>query len=171
MTVLSRASGSARDRSSRVRSQSTSLKACVEDRRTVRQSRSGGVAWKLTSFGTRRARMHSPKACRRARSEGSQLGQASTWAGWHASCLVSGLAVVPGSRLLERGSWIRGLPSKALLRDPRAPQRLRRSAVGQVPIPESSADFARLRVLRPDAESINRGIEDSLFINRASAKG
>jgi hypothetical protein len=24
---------------------------------------------------------------------------------------------------------------------------------------------------RPDAESINRGIEDSLFINRASAKG
>jgi hypothetical protein len=39
------------------------------------------------------------------------------------------------------------------------------------PIPESSPDFARLRVLRPDAESINRGIEDSLFINRASAKG
>ena len=39
------------------------------------------------------------------------------------------------------------------------------------PIPESSPDFARLRVLRPDAESIKRGIEDSLFINRASAKG
>jgi len=39
------------------------------------------------------------------------------------------------------------------------------------PIPESSAAFARLHVLRPDAESINRGIEDSLFINRASAKG
>lgn len=38
-------------------------------------------------------------------------------------------------------------------------------------IPESSPDFARLHVLRPDAESINRGIEDSLFINRASAKG
>ena len=39
------------------------------------------------------------------------------------------------------------------------------------PIPESSPDFQRLRVLRPDAESINRGIEDTLFINRASAKG
>jgi hypothetical protein len=26
-------------------------------------------------------------------------------------------------------------------------------------------------VLRPDAESINRGIEDSLFLNRASGKG
>lgn len=38
-------------------------------------------------------------------------------------------------------------------------------------IPESSPDFQRLHVLRPDAESINRGIEDSLFINRASAKG
>jgi hypothetical protein len=35
------------------------------------------------------------------------------------------------------------------------------------PIPESSPDFARLRVLRPDAESINRGIEDSLFRCRA----
>jgi hypothetical protein len=31
--------------------------------------------------------------------------------------------------------------------------------------------FARLQVLRPDAESINRGIEDSLFIDRASGKG
>ncbi len=39
------------------------------------------------------------------------------------------------------------------------------------PSPEGSGDFARLHVLRPDAESINRGIEDSLFINRASAKG
>jgi len=39
------------------------------------------------------------------------------------------------------------------------------------PIPEGSEDFARLHVLRPDAESINRGVEDSLFINRASAKG
>jgi hypothetical protein len=38
-------------------------------------------------------------------------------------------------------------------------------------IPESSPDVQRLHVLRPDAESINRGIEDSLFINRASAKG
>jgi hypothetical protein len=38
-------------------------------------------------------------------------------------------------------------------------------------IPESSPDFQRLHVLRPDAESINRGIEDSLFINRASARG
>jgi hypothetical protein len=38
-------------------------------------------------------------------------------------------------------------------------------------IPESSPDFQRLHVLRPDAESINRGIEDSLLINRASAKG
>ncbi|MET0800107.1 MAG: hypothetical protein ABWZ53_02930 [Actinomycetota bacterium] len=26
-------------------------------------------------------------------------------------------------------------------------------------------------MLRPDAESINRGIEDSLFISRASGKG
>lgn len=39
------------------------------------------------------------------------------------------------------------------------------------PIPEASPDVARIRVLRPDAESINRGVEDSLFINRASAKG
>jgi hypothetical protein len=39
------------------------------------------------------------------------------------------------------------------------------------PIPEGCEDFARLQVLRPDAESINRGIEDSLFINRASGKG
>lgn len=39
------------------------------------------------------------------------------------------------------------------------------------PIPEGSDDFKRLHVLRADAESINRGIEDSLFINRASAKG
>jgi hypothetical protein len=39
------------------------------------------------------------------------------------------------------------------------------------PIPEGSEDFARLNVLRPDAESINRGVEDCLFINRASAKG
>jgi hypothetical protein len=39
------------------------------------------------------------------------------------------------------------------------------------PIPEGSDDFTRLHALRADAESINRGIEDSLFINRASAKG
>jgi hypothetical protein len=39
------------------------------------------------------------------------------------------------------------------------------------PIPEGSEDFDRLRVLRPDAESINRGVEDVLYINRASAKG
>jgi len=39
------------------------------------------------------------------------------------------------------------------------------------PIPEGSKDFARLHVLRRDAESINRGVEDSLFINRATAKG
>ncbi len=39
------------------------------------------------------------------------------------------------------------------------------------PIPEGSEDFERLHVLRPDAESINRGIEDTLYINRASAKG
>jgi hypothetical protein len=38
-------------------------------------------------------------------------------------------------------------------------------------MPEDSEDFTRLNVLRPDAESIHRGIEDSLFINRASAKG
>jgi hypothetical protein len=39
------------------------------------------------------------------------------------------------------------------------------------PIPEDSEDFARRHVLPPDAESVHRGIEDSLFINRASAKG
>lgn len=39
------------------------------------------------------------------------------------------------------------------------------------PIPEGSEDFARLHVLRRDAESINRGVRDSLFINHASAKG
>lgn len=39
------------------------------------------------------------------------------------------------------------------------------------PIPEGSKDFKRLHRLRPDAESINRGIEDALFIGRASAKG
>lgn len=38
-------------------------------------------------------------------------------------------------------------------------------------IPEGSWDFARLHVLQSDAESINRGIEDSLFINRASGRG
>jgi hypothetical protein len=38
-------------------------------------------------------------------------------------------------------------------------------------IPEGSADFLRLRPLRPDAESINRGVEDTLHDNRASAKG
>jgi hypothetical protein len=38
------------------------------------------------------------------------------------------------------------------------------------PIPQGSEVFDRLHVLRPDAESINRGIEDSLLINRASAK-
>ena len=38
-------------------------------------------------------------------------------------------------------------------------------------IPEGCDDFERLHVLRSDAESINRGNEDSLFINRASAKG
>ncbi|MBA3552966.1 MAG: hypothetical protein H0W27_08885 [Actinobacteria bacterium] len=46
---------------------------------------------------------------------------------------------------------------------------LRRAWIRQ--IPEGSEDFARLHVLRPDAESINRGVEDSLFIKRASAKG
>ncbi|MBI4261263.1 MAG: hypothetical protein HY658_11930 [Actinobacteria bacterium] len=39
------------------------------------------------------------------------------------------------------------------------------------PVPEGSEDYARLIRLRPDAESSNRGIEDSLYINRASAKG
>jgi hypothetical protein len=39
------------------------------------------------------------------------------------------------------------------------------------PIPFGSKDFTRLEPRRLDAESINRGIEDSLFINRASAKG
>jgi hypothetical protein len=38
-------------------------------------------------------------------------------------------------------------------------------------IPHGSPDFLRLRPLRPDAESINRGVEDTLSINRASAKG
>lgn len=38
-------------------------------------------------------------------------------------------------------------------------------------IPEGSADFLRLRPLRPDAESVNRGVEDTLHINRASGKG
>ncbi|MFN8232208.1 MAG: hypothetical protein U0V56_01575 [Actinomycetota bacterium] len=38
-------------------------------------------------------------------------------------------------------------------------------------IPEGSADFKRLHVLRNDAESINRGIDDSFFLRRASAKG
>jgi hypothetical protein len=39
------------------------------------------------------------------------------------------------------------------------------------PIPEGTEDYDRLHVLRPDAESINRGIEDTLYINRATAKG
>ena len=39
------------------------------------------------------------------------------------------------------------------------------------PIPEGCEDYERLIALRPDAESINRGIEDHLFINRASGKG
>jgi hypothetical protein len=39
------------------------------------------------------------------------------------------------------------------------------------PIPEGSADFDRLIVLRPDAESIHRGVRDFTYLNRASAKG
>jgi hypothetical protein len=39
------------------------------------------------------------------------------------------------------------------------------------PIPEGSPEFERLSRLRLDAESINRSIEDALWINRASAKG
>lgn len=38
-------------------------------------------------------------------------------------------------------------------------------------IPQGSADYERLHVLRPDAEGINRGLEDVLYINRATAKG
>ena len=38
-------------------------------------------------------------------------------------------------------------------------------------IPEGSKDFDRLHPLRPDAESLHRQIEDTLFINRASSKG
>jgi len=39
------------------------------------------------------------------------------------------------------------------------------------PMPEGSFDYERLHVLRPDAQSMNRAIEDTLYINRASAKG
>jgi hypothetical protein len=39
------------------------------------------------------------------------------------------------------------------------------------PIPQAAEDFRRLLTLRPDAESIHRGVEDSLYINRASGKG
>ena len=38
-------------------------------------------------------------------------------------------------------------------------------------IPEGTADYDRLHPLRPDAESINRGVDDSLYIKRASALG
>jgi hypothetical protein len=39
------------------------------------------------------------------------------------------------------------------------------------PIPPGTKDYNRLMKLRPDSESVNRGIEDSLYINRASGKG
>jgi hypothetical protein len=39
------------------------------------------------------------------------------------------------------------------------------------PTPEGSEDFARLQVLRPDAESINSEVERLLYDNRASVKG
>jgi hypothetical protein len=39
------------------------------------------------------------------------------------------------------------------------------------PFPQSSEDKGRLHALRPDAESINDGIERSLYIKRASAGG
>lgn len=39
------------------------------------------------------------------------------------------------------------------------------------PIPPSDPDFARLYSRRSDIESINRGVEDSLYINRAHSKG
>ena len=38
-------------------------------------------------------------------------------------------------------------------------------------MPEGSFDYERLHVLRPDAQSMNRAIEDTPYINRASAKG
>jgi hypothetical protein len=38
-------------------------------------------------------------------------------------------------------------------------------------IPEGSDDFKRLHVLRPDAESISRGVDDSFFLRRAPGKG
>ena len=38
-------------------------------------------------------------------------------------------------------------------------------------IPAGTPDFNRLHVLRSDAESINRGLEDTLFLNRAGSLG
>ena len=38
-------------------------------------------------------------------------------------------------------------------------------------LPEGSPDCERLHTLRSDAESLNRGIEDALFINRATGRG
>jgi hypothetical protein len=39
------------------------------------------------------------------------------------------------------------------------------------PIPPSDPDFARLYARRNDAESINRNLEDTLFLGRAHSLG
>ncbi len=38
-------------------------------------------------------------------------------------------------------------------------------------IPRSDPDFARLYVRRGDAESVNRALEDTLYLNRAHSEG
>ena len=38
-------------------------------------------------------------------------------------------------------------------------------------IPRSDPDFARLYARRGDAESINRALEDTLYLNRAHSEG
>lgn len=39
------------------------------------------------------------------------------------------------------------------------------------PIPQGDPDFARIYARRNDAESINRGLEDTLFLGRAHSVG
>jgi hypothetical protein len=55
---------------------------------------------------------------------------------------------------------------------PRSHQRLCRvSRDGHSTIPPSDPDFARLYARRIDAESINRNLEDTLFLGRAHSVG
>jgi hypothetical protein len=69
-----------------------------------------------------------------------------------------------------------GLPRRRLGDRPAARQQDRQGAAAEPdrnvrPIPPGDPDFQQLFRIRNDAESINRGIEDSLYIGRAHSIG